>query len=277
MTATVLTHPGYVNKIVEGVVYRTSIEQEHTVLGSAAEPIWWKMLTSTWYNTNTGDQKFQVRHWLQMDILETDIIEFEVSFRPGSAGPQPASVTVIGEDSFACELTINADDKRFWKANIEEGFYKCNSVATAGEFCTGNYIDGTASYSARAGNAENGDGISWATPYADDDEYDTWCKHAGSKDVWSPFECTEIVCPMWRDIVTLDVTNDLSFAEVKEGVNDTMNILVNRAMLYINDATNFATPARGPLEQKLEIGVFNNAAPMLATALMFKAMWSMLF
>ena len=233
------------------------------------------MLTSTWFNTDTGDQKFQVKHWLKMDILQTDIIEFEVSFRPGSQGTQPTSVNSIGEDSFACELTNNADDRRFWKANIEEGYYKCTSNVVAGEFCTGN--TDSASYSARAANAENGDGISWATPYADDDEYDTWCKHAGSKDVWSPYECTEIICPMWRDLNTLDITNDMSFADIKAGTSDTMEILVNRAMLYINDATDYTTPARGPTEQKLSIGVWNNAAPMLATALMFKAMWSMLF
>jgi hypothetical protein len=179
-----MTHPGYVTKIVEGVVYRTSIEQENTVMGSASSPIWWKLLTSTWFNTDTGDQKFQVKHWLQMNILQTDIIEFEISMRPGSQGAQPASVDVIGEDSFACELTNNADDRRFWKANIEEGWYKCTSTTTPNTFCDG------AGYDTRGAHAENGDAISWATPYPDDDEYDTWCTHAGSKDVWSPYECT---------------------------------------------------------------------------------------
>jgi len=104
--------------------------------------------------------------------------------RPGSQGAQPASVDVIGEDSFACELTNNADDRRFWKANIEEGWYKCTSTASAGIFCDG------AGYDTRGAHAENGDGISWATPAPDDDEYDMWCTHAGSKDVWSPYECT---------------------------------------------------------------------------------------
>ena len=267
-----MTHPGYETKIVEGVVYRTSVEEVNTVMGSENDPIWWQLLTSTWFNTDTGDQKFQVKHKLKMNILQTDIIEFEVSFRPGSQGLHPASADVIGEDSFACELTNNADDRRFWKANIEEGWYKCQSTTVAGEFCDG------AAYDIRGAHAENGDGISWATPYADDDEYNTWCTHAGSKDVWSPYECTEIICPMWRDLNTLDVTNDLSFAEVKPGVSDTMEILVGRAMLYINEATpNYSSPVKGPTTGTLSIGVWNNAAPMFATALAFKALWSMLF
>lgn len=265
-----MTHPGYKTEIVEGVVFRTSVEEEHTIFGSASLPIWWKLLTSTWFNTDTGDQKFQVKHWLQMNILETDIIEFEVSFRPGSKGAQPTTDQLIGEDSFACELTINADDKRFWKANIEEGYYKCTGTGP-------NYCDG-ASYSARGAHAENTDGISWATPYADDDEYATWCTHAGDKDTWSPYECTQIICPMWRDLDTLDVTNDLSFVEVKEGTSDTMEILVGRAMLYINEATTgFTTPAKGPTEQTLSVGVWNNAAPLIASALFAKAVFSMIF
>jgi len=83
---------------------------------------------------------------------------------------------------------------------------------------------------------------------------------------------------MWRNLNTLDVTNDLSFAEVKEGTADTMEILVGRAMLYINEATpNYNSAVKGPAEATLSIGVWNNAAPMLATALFFKAMWSMMF
>jgi len=83
---------------------------------------------------------------------------------------------------------------------------------------------------------------------------------------------------MWRDLNTLDVTNDLSFAEVKEGTSDTMEILVGRAMLYINEATpNYNSAVKGPTEATLSIGVWNSAAPMLATALVFQAIWSMMF
>ena len=144
----------------------------------------------------------------------------------------------------------------------------------ANTFCTGVY---PTDYSTRGTHAENTDGISWATPYTDNDEYDFWCTHAGTKDVWSPYECTEIRCPIWRDLNTLDVTNDLSFADIKAGTSDTMDILAGRAMLYINEATtNYGTPAKGPLEN-LSIGVWNDAAPLLATALFAKAMFSMIF
>lgn len=119
-----------------------------------------------------------------MNILATDIIEFEVSFRPNSKGAA-TSATLIGEDSFACELLINSDDNRFWKANIEEGYYLCNGAVpvsyppiTAGDglsgtveneelfasdFCAANAYDN------RGSHVENTDGVSWATPYTDDD------------------------------------------------------------------------------------------------------------
>lgn len=83
---------------------------------------------------------------------------------------------------------------------------------------------------------------------------------------------------MWRDLDTLDVTSDLSFLEVKAGVHDFMNIRVGRAMLYINEATSgFATPAKGPLLKTLQIGVWNGATELLATALVFKAVLGMIF
>lgn len=165
-----------------------------------------------------------------MNILSSDVIEFELSFRPGRS-PYALDKDLIGEDSFSCELTHDVDgDPRFWKANVEEGFYKCEAVTADGnnDFC-----DGSA-YSNKDAYNENADAVSWATPYADDDEKDFWCTHAGSEDVWSPYECTAIKCPLWRDLDTLDVTNDLAFAQVKAGVSDTMNIRVGRAMLYIN-------------------------------------------
>lgn len=80
---------------------------------------------------------------------------------------------------------------------------------------------------------------------------------------------------MWRDLDTLDVTNDLSFKAVKAGVSDTMQINVGRAMLYINEATTgFATPATNPTGP-IVIGVWNAAAPLLATALFMKAVIGM--
>ena len=79
-------------------------------------------MSSTWFNTDTGKQKFQIRHVAKMNILETDIVEFEVAFRPGNKGVAQTT-GVIGEDSFVCVLSINADDKRFWKATVEEGYY----------------------------------------------------------------------------------------------------------------------------------------------------------
>jgi len=80
---------------------------------------------------------------------------------------------------------------------------------------------------------------------------------------------------LWRDLDTLDVTNDLSFLAVKNGVSDTMKINVGRAMLYVNEATTgFNTPATNPTGP-ISIGVWNGAAPLLATALFFKAVIGM--
>jgi len=209
-----------------------------------------------------------------MDILETDIVEFELSFRPGNKGL--ATVTgVIGEDSMVCVLSINADDKRFWKATIEEGYYTCGGqLDGVTGVCN---LAGGGTFSTRGQYNEAADAISWATPYADDDEKDFWCTHAGNSNTWSPYECTAIRCPIWRDLDTLDVTNDLSFRAVKAGVADTMVINVGRAMLYVNEATTgFNTPATNPVGP-LTIGVWNGAAPLLATALFMKAMFSMVF
>ena len=56
-----------------------------------------------------SDQKIQIRHYLDMDILATDIVSFEISFRPGSKG-ETTSTSVIGEDSFTCKLTQDSDN-----------------------------------------------------------------------------------------------------------------------------------------------------------------------
>ena len=185
---------------------------------------------------------------------------------------------VIGEDSFVCVLSINPDDKRFWKATIEEGYYTCGGTNAVGDAVRGSCnLDGGV-FSTRGQFNEAADAISWATPYSDDDPKDFWCKHVGSHSTWSPYECSEIICPVWRDLDTLDVTNDLSFREVKAGVNDYMNINIGRAMLYINEATSgFNTPATGPLENQIKIGVWNGAAPLLAAALFMKAAIGMMF
>lgn len=58
-----------------------------------------------------------------MNILSSDVIEFEISFRPGRS-PYALASNLIGEDSFSCELAHDVDgDPRFWKATVEEGYY----------------------------------------------------------------------------------------------------------------------------------------------------------
>ena len=54
------------------------------MFGAQGEGIWWQLITSNWYNTDTGEQKFMIKHKLTMDILASDIIEFEISMRPKS-------------------------------------------------------------------------------------------------------------------------------------------------------------------------------------------------
>ena len=60
-----------------------------------------------------------------MDILATDIVSFEISFRPGSKG-ETTSASVIGEDSFTCKLTQDSDNPQFWTADITDGYYTCS-------------------------------------------------------------------------------------------------------------------------------------------------------
>lgn len=89
---------------------------------------------------------------------------------------------------------------------------------------------------------------------------------------------------MWRDLDTLDVTNDLSFEISTTSTPETMDIRLGRAMLYINEATTgYNTPAKGPLEPDsngddlLRIPVWNNAMPLLTSVLFMKALWGLLF
>ena len=207
----------------------------------------WKAYSSSWYNTDTGDQKLQIRHHLEMNILASDIIEFEMSFRPNSK-PYATSATAIGEDYFICKLTQDSDSPQFWTADISDGYYLCEASTPDGN---GDYCNGV-DYSAKS--QETQDSVSWATPYADDDEKDFWCTHAGDKDTWSPFECTAIQCPVWRNLDTLDVTRDLSFTTTAA---DQMNVRIGRAMLRINsDTTGFDSAAAGPLAAQLDIPVY---------------------
>lgn len=109
--------------------------------------------------------------------------------------------------------------------------------------------------------------MSWATPYVDDDDTDFWCTHAGDENTWSPYECTAIQCPVWRNLDTLDVSKDLSFTTTAE---DTMVIKVGRAMLYINadDSTGgFNVAAAGPVDENITINVYTGAISGLYTGL----------
>ena len=196
-----------------------------------------------------------------MDILSTDIISFEISFRPNSKGVV-TSADVIGEDSFTCKLTQDSDNPQFWKADITDGWYACNGGGALN-------ADGTLCYEGNYGtiNQETQDAVSWATPYVDDDDTDFWCTHVGSETVWSPYECSAIQCPVWRNLDTLDVSKDLSFTTTAA---DKMIVDIGRAMLYINadDTTGgFNNAAVGPVAAKLEINVYTGALSGLYTGL----------
>ena len=109
--------------------------------------------------------------------------------------------------------------------------------------------------------------MSWATPYVDDDDTDFWCTHAGDENTWSPYECSAIQCPVWRNLDTLDVSKDLSFTTTAA---DTMIVKMGRAMLYINadDTTGgFQYAAAGPMDADLSIDVYTGALSGLYTGL----------
>ena len=70
------------NVVRDGVIFRTSAETTTKIFGDESEGILWQLKTSSWFNTETGEQKFQIIHYLKMNILASDIIEFEISMRP---------------------------------------------------------------------------------------------------------------------------------------------------------------------------------------------------
>ena len=196
-----------------------------------------------------------------MDILSTDIVSFEISFRPGSKG-ETTSASVIGEDSFTCKLTQDSDNPQFWTADITDGYYTCSGGGTP---ASGTDLCFTGNYSTI--NQETQDAVSWATPYVDDDDTDFWCTHAGTETTWSPYECTAIQCPVWRNLDTLDVSKDLSFTTTAA---DTMVVKVGRAMLYINadDSTGgFNAAAAGPIATDITIDVYTGAISGLYASL----------
>ena len=77
-----------------------------------------------------------------MNLLSSDIVEFEISFRPNSK-PVATSDTLIGEDYFTCKLTRDSDDNRFWTADIAEGYYQCKGTQGANtDFGSNDFCDG---------------------------------------------------------------------------------------------------------------------------------------
>ena len=80
-----------------------------------------------------------------MDLLSSDIVEFEIAFRPLSK-PIATSDSLIGEDYFTCKLTRDSDDNRFWTADIAEGYYQCKGTQNDHGYGANDYCD-TITYS----------------------------------------------------------------------------------------------------------------------------------
>ena len=124
-------------------------------------------------------------------------------------------------------MSQSSSDGYFWSASVAEGMYTCDGDE-ATNVCL--YITDESKYGSNPESTSD-----WVTPYADDDPDSPWCTHANTTigETLSPFECTQLICIIERDMDTGDTDNDLIFTP-SPGSPDKMVIQPGRAKVYIN-------------------------------------------
>lgn len=225
-----------------------------------------KFAITAWgvYYEDTGEYKVRLMTELEAKIYATDVVAFEINFRPSSL-PDPKDVDTIGEDQVKCDMTRSTSDGAFWTANVSEGWVACGSLTNVANRCIPDatvademtkYFDNTFWTPSDESTSD------WTTPFLDDDPENFWCTKTNTSDgaVLVPYECSKLRCYMERLIDTSDTIKDLKFSPTVDAV-DKMVILPRRAKVYINKST-FAFPAVN--DSKIELTIPLGADRLLA-------------
>lgn len=113
-------------------------------------------------------------HTLTADILETDVITFEVNFYAGTdaaaAKSQSTDISAIAEDGAQCTLQISSATPTYWSATVSDIYYVCNSSTYVAGTETGlDRCSGDNTYTNYTPTIEPTDENDWATPDDADD------------------------------------------------------------------------------------------------------------
>ena len=98
----------------------------------ATAPVKWTVTAWGVYYEDSGEQKIRLQHNLYANIFATDVVLFELAFRPKTLG-KPTDTVSIGEDYVQCEMSRSSTDGAFWSASVAEGYYICNPTSVASE------------------------------------------------------------------------------------------------------------------------------------------------
>lgn len=109
-----------------GQFVRLSKASSKDVLPTDA-PIKYKLTTWGVYYEDTGVQAVRLMAELTADIFATDVVTFEVNFRPKNQG-NAMDTNSIGEDTVSCEMTRKTSDGAFWSANIVDAYVTCKGT-----------------------------------------------------------------------------------------------------------------------------------------------------
>ncbi len=139
---------------------------------------------------------------LTANILQTDVVKFELTFIPASqwlTGVDNDSASTLGEDGGICTLTNNAASTKFWTPAMTDIWYKCDLPSPAPTWGTSTNPNKCAIQTGLA-SAWNTDTVqtelsstnNWTAPKVDDDYQNPWCTPATDGSVYSPFACKKI-------------------------------------------------------------------------------------
>lgn len=83
------------------MVRETAVATKDIIGTSSSTDFWWRVETMSVFYEDDGTEYFRITHKLKANIMATDIILFELSYRPGSAG-LATDTNSIGEDFARC-------------------------------------------------------------------------------------------------------------------------------------------------------------------------------
>jgi len=142
----------------------------------------------------------------------------------------------MGEDNARCTVAINANDNRFWKGTLADGYYNCDAVAATGK----DICQNENTWGADTVYIETAEFNSWTIPTTlTDTDVDVaanrWCDALNIKGkVKNQYWCKSIKCHMERKLQTGDVLQDFYFNPTSKTVCDTLTIRPGRARIFFN-------------------------------------------